>query len=289
MEVSVFGKQYCISKFTFITVMILLILGSGILGYFLNEIYQPFHEQVVEKKAPVVLSAADGNPREAAENSETTGQPEQSVEKIKVYVTGCVDKPGVVTLNKGAIIEDAITSAGGATKQADMDNINLAYKLEENTMLRIKAKPITGKVSASAEAKTPESSGLISKADSTSGIKQGTNGKQAGTSADTAAIAPTAAQKMNSGVDIISDSLGAVVPEEQAADVQGASQKSKLVNINKATQAELEGLPNVGPATAKAIIDYREKNGEFKKITDIMKITGIKQKTFDKIKDYICI
>ncbi len=289
MEVSIFGKQYCISKFTFITVMILLILGSGTLGYFLSKVYQPFDEPVVEKKAPAVLAAADGNPREPAESSLPTGQPKETIEKIKVYVIGCVAKPGVVTLNKGAIIEDAINSAGGATKQADMDNINLAYSLEDNTMLRIKAKPIAGKVSASVEGKTPESSGSISKADSASGLKQGTNGKQAGTSADTAAIAPVAAQKMNSGVDIISDSLGAVVAEEQSEDAQGGNQKSKLVNINKASQAELEGLPNVGPATAKAIIDYRDKNGGFKKITDIMKITGIKQKTFDKIKDYICI
>ncbi len=289
MEVSVFGKQYCISKFTFIGVMILLILGSGVLGYFLNEVYQPFNEPVVEKKAPSVLASADGNPLEPSENSVATGQPEQTVEKIKVYVIGCVAKPGVVTLNKGAIIEDAINSAGGATKQADMDNINLAYRLEENTMLRVKAKPIAGKVSASVETKTSESSDSISKADSTSGLKHGTNGKQAEASAETAAVAPIAAQKMNSGVDIISDSLGAVVDEEQATDAQGASKKNKLVNINKATQAELEGLPNVGPATAKAIIDYRERNGEFKKITDIMKITGIKQKTFDKLKDYICI
>ncbi len=288
MEVSVFGKQYCISKFTFIGVMILLILGSGILGYFLNKVYQPFNEPIVEKKAPSVLAEANGYPSEPAENSVVTGQPEQTVEKIKVYITGCVAKPGVVTLNKGSIIEDAINSAGGATKQADMDNINLAYRLEENTMLRIKAKPVAGKVSASVESKTSESTGSISKADSAAGLKQGTNLKQAGTTADTSGIAPTAAQKMNSGVDIISDSLGAVVDEEQATGAQGANQKSKLVNINKASQAELEGLPNVGPATAKAIIDYRERNGEFKKITDIMKITGIKQKTFDKIKDYIC-
>ncbi len=289
MEFSIFGKQYCISKFTFITIMILLVLGSGVLGYFLNYVYQPFNEPVVEKKTPAVLSAVDGNPRGPAEGSVPTGQPEQTVEKIKVYVIGCVAKPGVVTLNKGAIIEDAINSVGGATEQADMDNINLAYRLEENTMLRVKAKPIAGKVSASVETKTSESSGSISKTDSTSGLIQGTNGKQAKSSADTAAIAPTTSQKMNSGVDIISDSLGSVIDEEQASDAQGASPKNKLVNINKATQAELEGLPNVGPATAKAIIDYRERNGEFKKITDIMKITGIKQKTFDKIKDYICI
>jgi len=289
MEVSVFGKQFCISKFAFFSVLLSLILGSGILGYFLKDIYQPFHEPVVEKRDTAVLGAADMNPEKTGENSVPVGESEENTEKIKVYIIGCVEKPGVVTLNKGDIIEDAIKSAGGATKQADLDNINLAYKLEENTMLRIKAKSPAGKTSDSADTKNSVNSGSVSKAKSAAEPREGTNEKRAGTVSDTTALGATDAANMNSGVDIIRDSLGAVISEEQAENAQGAGAKSKLININKATQAELESLPNVGPATAKAIIEYREKNGDFKKITDIMKITGIKQKTFDKIKDYICV
>ncbi len=248
MEICIFGKQYFISKVLLLAVILLLIAGSGLLGYFLKQVYQPLQEPVVEKAPISAGSEKSGIDRESREEEET-------VESIKVYIVGYVNKPGVVTLEKGNVIEDAIRLAGGATQEADLDNINLAYRLEDNTMLRIK-----GKTAAAAK---------------------------------NAAQAPPSDQKtktqdvLNSGVDIISDSLGAVAADEQLKP--GGSGKNSLVNINTATQAELEGLPNVGPATAKAIIDYREKNGGFKKITDLMKITGIKQKTFDKIKDHICI
>lgn len=56
------------------------------------------------------------------------------------------------------------------------------------------------------------------------------------------------------------------------------------VNINTATQAELETLKGVGPAKAKAIMEYRAKNGNFKTIDDIKKVKGIGDKTFDKLK-----
>jgi len=46
-----------------------------------------------------------------------------------VYVVGEVNKPGVVTLKKGQIIQDAIELAGGPTEDADIENINLAYEL----------------------------------------------------------------------------------------------------------------------------------------------------------------
>lgn len=63
----------------------------------------------------------------------------------------------------------------------------------------------------------------------------------------------------------------------------------KLVNINTATKEELMQLPGIGESRALSIIAYRDKNGEFKKITDIMKISGIKEAAFEKIKDYICV
>lgn len=71
--------------------------------------------------------------------------------------------------------------------------------------------------------------------------------------------------------------------------VSDNSNSSSLVNINLATQSELETLPGVGPSTASKIIDYRNKNGRFQTIEDIMNVSGIGDAKFANIKDYICI
>lgn len=61
------------------------------------------------------------------------------------------------------------------------------------------------------------------------------------------------------------------------------------VNLNTATKQELESLQGVGPAKAQAIIDYRTKNGGFKTIDDLKNVSGIGEKTFDKLKGEITV
>lgn len=68
-----------------------------------------------------------------------------------------------------------------------------------------------------------------------------------------------------------------------------ASGESGKVNINQADMAELMTLPGIGQAKAKAIIEFRETNGRFTSITDIMKISGIKESVFSKIEDLITV
>ena len=67
------------------------------------------------------------------------------------------------------------------------------------------------------------------------------------------------------------------------------SGSSSLVNLNTATKEELMTLKGIGEAKAEDIIRYREKSGGFKKIEDIMKISGIKENGFQKIKDSITV
>ncbi|WP_051538099.1 helix-hairpin-helix domain-containing protein [Butyrivibrio proteoclasticus] len=67
------------------------------------------------------------------------------------------------------------------------------------------------------------------------------------------------------------------------------SSKSGLVNINSAGIEELKTLSGIGDGLAQRIIDYRNDNGRFNSIEDIMKVPGIKDKLFAKIKDYITI
>ena len=61
------------------------------------------------------------------------------------------------------------------------------------------------------------------------------------------------------------------------------------ININTATKEELDALPEIGPVKAQAIVDYRNANGKFAAPEDIMKVSGIKEGTFAKIKDYIVV
>ena len=70
---------------------------------------------------------------------------------------------------------------------------------------------------------------------------------------------------------------------------KSVTSQGNTININTATKEELMKLNGVGEAKAALIITYRETNGGFKNTTDLMKIKGIKQKFFDKIKDSICV
>ena len=63
----------------------------------------------------------------------------------------------------------------------------------------------------------------------------------------------------------------------------------QLINIKTATLAELETLPGIGPKKAQAIIDFRENVSVFYFIEDIMFVSGIGEKTFEKFKDLICV
>jgi len=80
---------------------------------------------------------------------------------------------------------------------------------------------------------------------------------------------------------------GEAVPMSPASEGGGAA--SGPVDINAATAAELETLPGIGPKTADTIVEYREANGPFGSIEDIMDVPGIGEGTFEKIKDKITV
>lgn len=62
---------------------------------------------------------------------------------------------------------------------------------------------------------------------------------------------------------------------------------SDLININTATQTELETLTGIGPSLATKIIEYREENGDFESIEDIKNVSGIGDTKYENIKDFI--
>ena len=72
-------------------------------------------------------------------------------------------------------------------------------------------------------------------------------------------------------------------------DIVYAESADKKININEADIYELDELYGIGESFAKRIVEYRTKYGKFEVIQDIMKVNGIGEKTFNEIKDYICV
>ena len=82
-----------------------------------------------------------------------------------------------------------------------------------------------------------------------------------------------------------------VLSLNQLAFAQAAASKEtgKQVNINTASQSELESLPGIGPSLAKKILDFRQKNGQFKSPTDLIAVPGIGEKKFEQLKSLITV
>ena len=176
-------------------------------------------------------------------------QPPPTPTLLRVHVTGAVNAPGVYTLSHGSIWNDAIYSAGGPTRLADLSSINLARLVVDGEQIAIPEIPPTP---------TPAPPTPIPRPTITTGP-----GTPSPTPPPTATIAPTASSA--------------------PASLQGK------VNINTAGLAELESLPRIGPALAQRILDYRAANGPFAAIEDIIRVSGIGPATFEQIKDLITV
>jgi competence protein ComEA len=91
--------------------------------------------------------------------------------------------------------------------------------------------------------------------------------------------------------------LVAAYPQAAAAAQGNASTRSGAakpavtgtVNINSASTTDLEALPGIGAKTAARIIEYRQKNGPFKKIEELMNVRGVGEKNFLKLKEQITV
>ena len=74
-----------------------------------------------------------------------------------------------------------------------------------------------------------------------------------------------------------------------ASPAVGGGTDTSVVNINTATLEELDTLPGVGESTAQAIIEEREAGGPFTSVEDIMRVSGIGEKKFERLQGLICV
>jgi competence protein ComEA len=74
-----------------------------------------------------------------------------------------------------------------------------------------------------------------------------------------------------------------------SGEVEGGAGAGGPIDINAATAAQLQELPGIGPSTAQKIVDYREANGPFVALEDIMDVPSIGEAKFEGIKDLITV
>ena len=77
--------------------------------------------------------------------------------------------------------------------------------------------------------------------------------------------------------------------EKVDIDILKISKEKNMVNINTAAARDLARLPGIGPGLAQRIVDYRDKNGNFISADDLKEVSGIGERRYQEIKDYIVV
>lgn len=157
--------------------------------------------------------------------------------EIIVHVSGAVNKEGIVKLPQNSRIADAIEKSNGLKEDADIQDINLAYILEDGMKIYI-----PNKKDKSEKEKVNKEDNNYYENNNVTQYNNSNNKKQ-----------------------------------------------NQKININTATQTELETLPGIGPSTALKIINYRNKQKKFSNIEEIKEVSGIGDSKFDDIKNLITI
>lgn len=80
-----------------------------------------------------------------------------------------------------------------------------------------------------------------------------------------------------------------VAKPAKAAKPAAAAASTETINLNTATAAQIATLPGIGPKTADLVVQYRQKNGPFKKIEEIMNVRGVGEKSFLKLKSRLTV
>ena len=90
-------------------------------------------------------------------------------------------------------------------------------------------------------------------------------------------------------VGALSAATSAAQDTARRTSAASSTSASAPVNLNTATAAQLETLPGIGKATAERILEYRQKNGSFKKVEDLMNVRGVGEKSFLKLKPLVTV
>lgn len=218
---------------------------------------------------------------------------ESAIKMCTVDVKGAVKKPGVYQIECHKNINDALILAGGKTKSAYTDNINLSKSVSNEMVIyvyttkEIRAKETTKFVSSEVKVETPacESEKIY---------------------IDTCLKDNASVIESNSGItkeeknDNLNDAENSTIKNTETKDNEIITDKNeggnnvinsetKLISLNTATKEELMTLSGIGESKAEKIIAYREENNCFKSIEELKNVSGIGDSIFEKIKSNITV
>ncbi len=184
---------------------------------------------------------------------------EEDKAKLYVDIKGAIKKPGVYEVSENMIINDVIKLAGGLKSNASTKYVNLSKKVTDQMVIYIYTVSQIKKISEPSSEPCVVETEDISKCEGSS-------------------IIETSPSNDNSSTK-----------EQKNSSIENNNQTSSKININTASVDELVTLNGIGEAKAKSIIEYRETNGSFKTIEDIMNVSGIGEAAYNKIKDNITV
>lgn len=216
-------KKILENKKIIIIIIFLIIFFGGFFVFFKEENDEFLIDNIADEN---ILSSEENNVVNNINNE--INIPTQ----IYIHIIGEVQNPGIVVLDEGSRIIDAIEKAGGTTPNADVSKVNLAFILSDGQKVNI----------------------------------------------------PNINDKMENFVYVTDNSGNNVIIETSFSSSGGGK-----VNINTATQTELETLTGIGPSTAAKIIEYREENGNFKSIEDVKNVSGIGNAKYESIRESITV
>lgn len=219
------GLRYILDSRHAAIIISLLSLLSGIAVAWFHSAPTAVHAIAPGGEAgPVPAPEEEAVPPDGADTSpgavDSPGQTEEQ-RTVVVYVSGQVASTGVLTLEAGARVVDAVEGAGGMTGEADTSALNLARVLVDGEHVYVPA-------------------------------------------------------------------LGEAAPPDVLGGGPGTpATGGTLIQLNLATASDLESLPGIGPSTAAKIIAWREQNGAFTSVEELLEISGIGPAKFEAIKDLV--
>ena len=212
-----------------------------------------------------MYSNSTTNKIESKNYEEPKEEVKEEIKRVLVDIKGEVNHPGVYELNENERVIDVIKKAGGLTKNANTNSINLSKIVKDEMVIIIYSKD---------EIKEYEKE-----------LKESSKPKEI---IKYEIIKKEIPCPNNTNEVCINKIKEDKVIEKEELNVEEQKEESSLINLNTSSKEELLKLPGIGESKADQIIEYRQIN-KFNTIEDIKNIKGIGDSLFDKIKDSITV